>query len=48
METNHWPLSHDHNTGSGLEVIEVKGFLKLTAVQVLALHWITGSSYYVL
>ena len=38
-----WPVSRDHIAGSGLELIEVVCFSKLTADQVLVFDWIAGS-----
>ena len=38
----HWPVSRDHIAASGLELIKVARFLKLTADQVLVLDWIAG------
>ena len=39
-----WPVSRDHIVGSGLKLIEVAWFLKLTAVQVLVFNWVACSS----
>ena len=36
----HWPVSRDHIAASGLELIKVARFLKLTADQVLVFDWI--------
>ena len=38
-----WPVSRDHIAGSGLELIKIACFLKLTSDQVLVFVRITGS-----
>ena len=37
------PVSHDHITGQGAELIQVVYFLKFTTDQLMVFHWIAVS-----
>ena len=37
---------YDHIVGSGVELVELTCFLKLTAHQVMVSHWISGPSIF--